>query len=57
MAGLPLQPGWHMRILAAITAQARVAELADAYGSGPYGETLGGSSPLASNSYGLCLGP
>jgi hypothetical protein len=27
---------------------ARVAELADAYGSGPYGETRGGSSPLAS---------
>jgi hypothetical protein len=25
-----------------------VAELADAYGSGPYGETRGGSSPLAS---------
>jgi hypothetical protein len=28
---------------------ARVAELADAYGSGPYGATRGGSSPLASN--------
>jgi hypothetical protein len=28
---------------------ARVAELADAYGSGPYGETRGGSSPLASS--------
>jgi len=27
-----------------------VAELADAYGSGPYGETRGGSSPLASSS-------
>ena len=27
---------------------ARVAELADAYGSGPYGATRGGSSPLAS---------
>jgi hypothetical protein len=27
---------------------ARVAELADAYGSGPYGETRGGSSPLVS---------
>jgi hypothetical protein len=26
-----------------------VAELADAYGSGPYGATRGGSSPLASN--------
>jgi hypothetical protein len=26
-----------------------VAELADAYGSGPYGETRGGSSPLASS--------
>src|SRR5207247_10033036 len=30
-------------------AYARVAELADAYGSGPYGETRGGSSPLASS--------
>src|SRR4030095_13655783 len=29
---------------------ARVAELADAYGSGPYGATRGGSSPLASSS-------
>ncbi len=29
------------------TGFARVAELADAYGSGPYGETRGGSSPLA----------
>jgi hypothetical protein len=29
---------------------ARVAELADAYGSGPYGATRGGSSPLASTS-------
>src|SRR5436305_2639152 len=28
---------------------ARVAELADAYGSGPYGATRGGSSPLASS--------
>src|SRR6266576_2541722 len=27
---------------------AHVAELADAYGSGPYGETRGGSSPLVS---------
>ena len=27
---------------------ARVAELVDAYGSGPYGETRGGSSPLVS---------
>lgn len=27
---------------------AHVAELADAYGSGPYGETLGGSNPLVS---------
>lgn len=26
-----------------------MAELADAYGSGPYGETRGGSSPLASS--------
>ena len=32
---------------------ARVAELADAYGSGPYGETRGGSSPLASNGLGF----
>ena len=31
-----------------LTAFARVAESADAYGSGPYGETRGGSSPLAS---------
>ena len=29
-------------------AKAHVAELADAYGSGPYGETRGGSSPLVS---------
>jgi hypothetical protein len=28
-----------------------VAELADAYGSGPYGETRGGSSPLASSNW------
>jgi hypothetical protein len=28
-----------------------VAELADAYGSGPYGETRGGSSPLASSAW------
>ena len=27
-----------------------MAELADAYGSGPYGETRGGSSPLVSSS-------
>jgi hypothetical protein len=27
---------------------AHVAELADAYGSGPYGATRGGSSPLVS---------
>ena len=39
---------------------ARVAELADAYGSGPYGETRGGSSPLVSTNFlmrrqeGLC---
>ena len=26
-----------------------MAELADAYGSGPYGATRGGSSPLVSN--------
>ena len=32
-------------------AYARVAELADAYGSGPYGETRGGSSPLASSNF------
>jgi hypothetical protein len=35
-----------------------VAELADAYGSGPYGETRGGSSPLASSAWvpqRLCL--
>src|SRR4051812_5059380 len=29
---------------------AHVAELADAYGSGPYGATRGGSSPLVSRS-------
>src|SRR6266478_4416976 len=29
--------------------RAHVAELADAYGSGPYGATRGGSSPLVSN--------
>jgi hypothetical protein len=34
-------------------AYARVAELADAYGSGPYGETRGGSSPLASSYFPL----
>ena len=28
-----------------------MAELADAYGSGPYGETRGGSSPLASTAW------
>jgi hypothetical protein len=28
--------------------RAHVAELADAYGSGPYGATRGGSSPLVS---------
>ena len=28
---------------------AHVAELADAYGSGPYGATRGGSSPLVSS--------
>ena len=28
-----------------------MAELADAYGSGPYGETRGGSSPLASSNW------
>ena len=37
-----------LRILPA-AAVARVAEPADAYGSGPYGATRGGSSPLASN--------
>ena len=30
---------------------AHVAELADAYGSGPYGVTLGGSNPLVSTSF------
>ena len=30
-----------------------MAELADAYGSGPYGETRGGSSPLASTPSGV----
>jgi hypothetical protein len=32
-----------------LAAFAHVAELADAYGSGPYGETRGGSSPLVSS--------
>jgi hypothetical protein len=41
---------WHARIVRA-TGFARVAELADAYGSGPYGETRGGSSPLASSAW------
>src|ERR1043165_8693288 len=43
-----LAGGWHARIVRT-TGFARVAELADAYGSGPYGETRGGSSPLASS--------
>ena len=43
-----LAGGWHVRIVRT-TGFARVAELADAYGSGPYGETRGGSSPLASS--------
>ena len=30
-----------------------MAESADAYGSGPYGETRGGSSPLASSAWGF----
>ena len=38
-----------MRAHCSAAAYARVAELADAYGSGPYGETRGGSSPLASS--------
>ena len=37
-----------MRAHCRVAVYARVAELADAYGSGPYGETRGGSSPLAS---------
>ena len=40
-----------MRAHCTAAAQARVAELADAYGSGPYGETRGGSSPLASSNF------
>lgn len=32
--------------------KAHVAELADAYGSGPYGATRGGSSPLVSTTLG-----
>ena len=43
-----LQAAWRARIVAPLPV-ARVAELADAYGSGPYGETRGGSSPLASS--------
>jgi hypothetical protein len=38
-----------MRIVGAAAVFARVAESADAYGSGPYGATRGGSSPLASS--------
>ncbi len=38
-----------MRIVGTPLSLARVAELADAYGSGPYGATRGGSSPLASS--------
>jgi hypothetical protein len=45
-----LAGGWHSRIVRA-PGFARVAELADAYGSGPYGETRGGSSPLASSAW------
>src|SRR6266568_7365776 len=37
--------------------RAHVAELADAYGSGPYGATRGGSSPLVSISSVTCLCP
>ena len=48
MPGFGLAGDWHARIVRA-TGFARVAELADAYGSGPYGETRGGSSPLASS--------
>ena len=49
MFGLTLQRGCRLRIVGATGFFARVAELADAYGSGPYGETRGGSSPLASS--------
>jgi hypothetical protein len=35
-------------LLASFRILAHVAELADAYGSGPYGATRGGSSPLVS---------
>ena len=34
-----------------------MAELADAYGSGPYGETRGGSSPLVSISAHSAISP
>src|SRR5213595_2235564 len=40
-----------MRIVGAPLSLARVAESADAYGSGPYGATRGGSSPLASTPF------
>src|SRR5207245_8369838 len=49
ITGSILQPAGRLRIVVPLSF-ARVAELADAYGSGPYGETRGGSSPLASNS-------
>src|SRR5207253_5637319 len=48
VSDLTLQAAWCARIVAPLPV-ARVAELADAYGSGPYGETRGGSSPLASS--------
>jgi hypothetical protein len=35
-------------LFASFALLAHVAELADAYGSGPYGATRGGSSPLVS---------
>src|SRR6266699_3756380 len=47
ITGSILQPAGRLRIVVPLSF-ARVAELADAYGSGPYGETRGGSSPLAS---------
>jgi hypothetical protein len=39
------------RNLATALRYARVAKLADAYGSGPYGATRGGSSPLVSTTF------
>ena len=51
LRSLPRQnefPFYKKCLIARFVARAHVAELADAYGSGPYGATRGGSSPLVS---------